>query len=407
MADEQALEIRATILSLLIKQPFLGFIVSKMDFIEDKDSYLGPIPTAATDGKNIFYNRKFFEDMSKDERVFVVAHEILHCIVDTMGRKGDRDHQYWNMASDYAINAMLKKGDGRGNGIGSMPKVGLYERKYEDMTAEQIYAELVKSKAEKKQPMDIHLEMDKFGNLKQTDADGNTIEGKGKGKLTKKELKEIQEQFKNTVAEAYQRTKMAGNELGSIEQLVGDLLTPKIDWRQLLVTTIQSIFKTDMTWMRPSRRMISRNVMLPTLTFSDTADIVVSIDTSGSISDEQRRTFLSEISGILNYYQSFKLKIFCFDTAVHNMQEYDQSNISDLVNYKPKGGGGTDIGCNFEFMEKEGIRPAQFVCFTDGYNCSDSWGPEDYCNTVWIIHSNPNPKVPFGRHALFEDLAKD
>jgi predicted metal-dependent peptidase len=407
--NDTKMNIKATVMRLLIDKPFFGFIVSKMDFIEDKDSYVGPIPTAATDGRNIFYNAEFFNNMAHKERIFVIAHEIMHCVLDSMGRKGGRDMQYWNMATDYAINDLLIL-----DKVGEMPKLGLHDTKYRGMTAEVIYEDLVKNQASKKDTLDVHLDPDQMQKGEQegkgaSGKDGGKQpqpgDGPGKGKApTKKEMEQIRKEFEKLKIEAYQRAKMAGTNLGGIEQMVGELLTPKINWKQLLNTSIQSIFKSDMTWMRPNRRNPMKSMILPSMDFEKTVDVCVSIDTSGSISDEQRITFLSEISGILNYYSSFKLKIWCFDTACHNLKQYDQYNINDLKNYQPAGGGGTDIGCNFDFMKEQGIKPAQFICLTDGYNCSPSWGPESYCPTTWIIHSNPNPQVPFGRHAIYEEL---
>lgn len=403
-------EIRATILGLLLHKPFFGFLVSKMDFIEDKTSYIGPIPTAATDGKNIIYNKDFFQALSQKERTFVIAHEIMHCVLDSIGRKGDREMDYWNMATDYVINDLLKQ-----EAVGEMPKVGLWDEKYRGWTAEQVYDDLKKNNKAKKQTLDVHLEAgagqpkDGKGGQQEGDGKGNgKAKGEGQGqKLTKEQIDKNAKEFKKMIVEAYQRAKMAGYNLGGIEQLIGELINPRINWKQLLIASIQSLFKTDMTWMRPSRRNISPNVILPTMTWEDTVDICISIDTSGSISDEQRVEFLSEISGILEYYPSFKVKIWCFDTAVHNMKEYNQGNIKDLVKYQPAGGGGTDIGCNFTWMKEEDIKPKQFICMTDGWNCSDNWGDPNYCPTTWIIHSNPKPQVPFGRWALFEDLIKN
>ena len=408
MATDVIQEIKATTLGLLLHKPFFGFLVSKMDFIEDKNSYVGPIPTAATDGKNIIYNKDFFHNLSQKERTFVVAHEIMHCVLDSIGRKGDREMDYWNMATDYVINDLLKQEQ-----VGEMPKVGLWEQKYHGWTAEQVYDDLKKNNKAKKQTLDVHLEAGAGqgqGGDKEQEGGGQGKDKKpgGQGeKLTKEQIEKNSKEFKKMIVEAYQRAKMAGYNLGGLEQMIGELINPRINWKQLLIASIQSLFKTDMTWMRPSRRGLTPNVILPTMTWEDTVDICISIDTSGSISDEQLVEFLSEISGILEYYPSFKVKIWCFDTSVHNKQEFDQSNIKDLVKYKAAGRGGTDIGCNFTWMKENEIRPKQFICMTDGYNYSDNWGDPDYCPTVWIIHSNPKPQVPFGKWALFEDLIKN
>ncbi len=407
--NDVALNIKATVLGLLIKKPFFGFIVSKMKFIEDKDAYIGPIPTAATDGKNIFYNTDFFNSLQQEERMFVVAHEIMHCVLDSFGRRHDRDAQYWNMATDYAINNLLQIDQ-----VGKMPSMALYDRKYADYSAEMIYEDLVKNQAQKKDTLDVHIEADGSGQDNNEDGSGSPDNSGNPGdkksmtvKVSKKQLDAAKDEFKKLLVEAYQRAKMAGSEMGGIELMVGELLTPKINWKNLLITSIQSLFKNDITWTVPKRRNPVPGMILPSMRFDETVDICVSIDTSGSISEEQRKEFLSEISGILNYYKSFKLKIWCFDTAVHNMQEYDQYSINDLINYQPAGGGGTDIKCNFDFMQEEGIKPKQFVCLTDGYNFNDNWGPEDYCPTTWIIHSNPKPHVPFGRWAIFEELVSE
>jgi predicted metal-dependent peptidase len=422
MAQDISTEIKACTLALLINNPFFGFIVSKMRFIESSKSPFGDtINTAATDGKNIIYNTDFFLKLDPKERTFVIAHEVLHCVLDTLGRLGDRDMGYWNMATDFVINGTLKK-----ENIGTMPKVGLYDPKYDGWIAEQVYEDLKKNKAAKKEPMDVHLdpnslpkekgEKGKASSTGQQPGDKEKGEGSGDGdqddegqghKISHKEIEKNMKEMRNTIVEAYQRAKMAGHDLGGMELLIDGLINPRINWKQLLNATIQSIFKDDITWNRPNRRNPVTGMILPTLGYQDTVDICISIDTSGSISDEQRREFLSEIAGILNYYKNFKLKLWCFDTGVHAFQEYDTHNINDLVNYVPGGGGGTDIGCNFEFMDNEDIKPKQFICLTDGYNGSANWGPEDYCPTVWIIHSNPKPQVPWGRYAIFEELVNN
>ena len=391
-------QIQAVTMSMLLYKPFFGFIVSKMRFVECTDSKYDFIPTAATDGKNIFFNRKFFESLTNKECIFVVAHEIMHCVLESFVRKGDRDHQYWNMATDFAINQILQA-----ERVGAMPKQALYDKKYAKMTAEQIYDDLLKKKAKYEDTLDVHMDAD---GQPDTGASGEEKDGDGKSiKVSKKELEENAEEFKKLIVESYQRSKIAGVEIGGIELMIQDLINPKINWKQLLRSTIQSVFRSDMSWTRPNRRNPCRSMILPSMNVENTIDIVVSVDTSGSISDQQRLEFLSEINGILAYYKNFKLHLSCFDTAVHAVQEYDQYNIGELMNYQPAGGGGTDIGCVYAYLEENDIKPSQLIMFTDAYNGSD-WGPENYCPVLYIIHSNPNPQVPWGDWVLYEDLTQ-
>ena len=86
----------------------------------------------------------------------------------------------------------------------------------------------------------------------------------------------------------------------------------------------------------------------------------------------------------------------------YNMQEFTQDNLDDFMNYEAQGGGGTDFMCNWEYMKENDICPEQFVMFTDGYPCGE-WGDPDYCDTVFIIHDNPNTEAPFGVTAHYED----
>ena len=105
---------------LMLFQPFFGQLVSRMDVeLCDNDSWCN---TAATDGRKLYFNRDFTSRLSKAEIVFVLAHEIPHCLYDHLGRRRGRDPKLWNMANDYAVNYTLVS-----EKIGQMPSMGLYD----------------------------------------------------------------------------------------------------------------------------------------------------------------------------------------------------------------------------------------------------------------------------------------
>jgi predicted metal-dependent peptidase len=185
--------------------------------------------------------------------------------------------------------------------------------------------------------------------------------------------------------------------------MIKELTEPKMNWRELLRQQIQSTIKDDYTWAKPSRKGWHTGAVLPGMNYMDTIDICVSLDMSGSIGDEQAKDFLGEIKGIMDEFKDFNLKLWCFDTAVYNEQDFDSGN-DDLLDYEIYGGGGTEFMVNWDYMKENDIQPKKFIMFTDGY-AWDSWGDPDYCETVFIIHSHHNKELqaPFGVTAHYEE----
>ena len=142
------------------------------------------------------------------------------------------------------------------------------------------------------------------------------------------------------------------------------------------------------------------------MNFDETIDICVSIDMSGSIGDDQAKDFLGEVKGIMDEYKEYNVKIWCFDTAVYNEEDFSADGGKQIDDYKVKGGGGTDFMCNWNYMKDKDIRPKKLIMFTDGYTW-DSWGDDDYCDTIFVIHSNrdKNLQAPFGVTAHYEKSA--
>ena len=212
--------------------------------------------------------------------------------------------------------------------------------------------------------------------------------------------KQIRDEIKEATIQAAQAAG-AGNTPAMIQRMIKDLTEPKMNWREILRQQIQSTIKNDYTFMRPSRKAWHMNAILPGTQFQETIDICVSIDMSGSIGDEQAKDFMSEIKGIMQEYKDFKIKVWCFDTKIYNEADFDGYTMDDFDEYQPEGGGGTDFMANWEYMKSHDINPKKFIMFTDGYPW-DSWGDEDYCDTVFIIHGNDTIVPPFGAHAYYE-----
>lgn len=376
---------------LLLRHPFFGNMATRMKIVEASDW----CPTAATDFRNLYFNRKFFESMTARQIEFVIAHEILHCAFDHLMRKEGRDANLWNIAADYCVNGVLVR-----DKIGDMPPVNCFhDTQYYGKGAEEIY-DIIYKKAKKidintlGELLDEHLEGEEEGGGKKGDKDD-----RGRPRLSKEEKQQIRDEIKEAMIQA--ANAAAGNTPGEIKRMIKELTEPKMNWRELLRQNIQSVIRNDYTFQRPSRKAWHTGAILPGMNFDETIDIAVGIDMSGSISDEMGKDFLSEIRGIMEEYKEFNVKIWCFDTKVYNEADFTSYNLDEINSYQLMGGGGTDFVANWEYMKDNDIVPKRFVMFTDGYPW-DSWGDEDYCDTLFIIHGDKTIKPPFGSYAHYE-----
>jgi predicted metal-dependent peptidase len=333
---------------------------------------------------------------------FLFGHEVLHCVYDHFGRRGDRDPMLFNVANDYAVNGDLKK-HRVGEFITSVPC--LYDSKYEGLSSEEIYDDLYEN-AEKINMSDLidkllddHLDGEGDSD---SDDDGDEKDGKGKKpKLSAEERQKIKDEIKEAVLAAAAASDGAGNLPAGVKRLIQDMTAPKLNWREMLRMQLESTIKSDFTWMRASRRGWHMDAVMPGMKNDELIDIAIGIDASGSIDERMLRDFLAETQGIMDQFQSYKIHIFTFDTRVYNPQQYNSDNLDTICDYEVKGGGGTDFDAIFNYLKEEQIEPKRLVVFTDGYPFG-SWGDENYADTVWIIHGNTTVVPPWGQYAYYE-----
>jgi predicted metal-dependent peptidase len=379
---------------LLLRHPFFGNLATRLTLVDASDW----CSTLATDGRRFYYNNEFVNKLTTKQAEFGFAHEVLHNVFDHIGRRGSRDPRLSNIAADYAANQILK--DERIGEVPSWIKI-FQDSKYRGWSYEQIYDELDANSIkininELGELLDEHLD-DGDGNGNGEEIDGS---GKGRPRLTAEERKQIRDEIKEAVVAAAQSAG-AGKVPAGIARMIKDFTEPKMDWRQMLRMNIQSILKSNFSFSRPNRKSQHSGAILPGLLNEETIDVSVAIDMSGSISDKQAKDFLSEVKGIMEEYKDFKLDLWCFDTEIYNYKKFTGDNFDEITDYKVKGGGGTDFDANWRFMKDEGIEPKKFIMFTDGYPC-DSWGDEDYCDTLFIVHGNEQIIAPFGQTAHYQ-----
>ena len=389
---------------LLLRASFFGNLATRLKLV-NADEWC---PTAATDGRNFYYNSRFVDMLKPKEIEFLFGHEVLHCVYDHFGRRGDRDPMLFNIANDYCVNADLKK-HRVGEFITSVPC--LYDAKYQDMSSEEIY-DILYENAEKidisdliDKMLDEHLDGDGQDGDGEKDENGNPKNGKGRPKLSPEERQQIRDEIKEAVLAAAAASDGAGNLPAGVKRIIEDMTAPKMNWRELLRMQLESTIKSDYTWMRNSRKGWHMDAILPGSKLDPMIDIAVSIDASGSMGDRMLRDFLGEVAGIMEQFPNYRIHVVSFDTEVYNPQQFDSENLDDITGYEIQGGGGTDFDCVFEYFKANEIEPKRHIMFTDGFP-NGSWGDEQYCDTVFILHGTTSIKPPFGQFAYYEEESR-
>jgi predicted metal-dependent peptidase len=382
---------------LLLRASFFGNLATRLKLV-NADEWCG---TAATDGRHFYYNSRFIQMLRPKEIEFLFGHEVLHCVYDHFGRRGNRDPQLFNIANDFAVNADLIK-HRVGEKITTVPC--LHDPKYDGLSSEEIY-DILYEKADKISLSDL---MDKLIDEHldgEGDADGDgdgDKEGKGRPKLSDADRQAIRDEIKEAMLAAAATADGAGNIPAGVKRMIQELTEPKMNWRELLRMQLESTIKSDYTWMRASRKGWHMDAVMPGMKLDPMIDIAVALDASGSISEKMLKDFLGEVQGIMDSFPAYRIHVVTFDTEAYNPAQYNSENLDDICDYEVKGGGGTDFDCVFNYLKENEIEPKRLVMFTDGYPFG-SWGDENYTDTVFILHGTTTIVPPWGQYAYYEE----
>lgn len=367
---------------LVLKQPFFGTLALYLIPVKSDT-----VPTAATDGTYLYYNEKWFNELHTkyglDTVAAVVAHEVMHCALLHITRRGARQPLIWNYATDYAVNSILLSAGMR------LPEGVLLERKYYNMAAEEIYADLIKQanklphEALSGALLDDHGMWDTAA-LSRAASDGQS------GQQIARTVAELESQWQARVASAANSARMQGKLPSSLKRLVDDVLSPKISYKQLLADYMQRI-QQDYAWGPFDRRHIYAESYLPSLSGYGLQEVVVAIDTSGSISDSELSQFLAEVRGVLAAGVVNLHVVFC-DADVHKW--YTISMHEPMPKFEPSGGGGTSFVPVFNEIAKKKVTPAVLLYLTDGYGTFPETQPQ--YPVIWVLTDRNANKPPWG-----------
>ena len=341
--------------------------------------------TMATDGKVIYYYPEFVLGLSEPELQGVLVHEALHVVYEHPLRRGKRHPKVWNIACDYVINAYLYWDLKL-----ELPLGGLLDHKYKGMTAEKVYAILVKDEEALEEAIDqINQQKPKGeesseeedaqsqGGSEATDEEGEELSETGTGNISDTGTGESEsdgstgenaktgtdwDSIPSAIGEVWDATNDEGKPLtdAEVQEVKGEIqraisLAEKleiamsgtgssgglgsadanqevqVDWREQLNDLLQSSISEENTWSRLNRRHQHRGINLPSKAKSPQGgELAIMIDTSGSVSQYELNMFATEIQAMAEDCGLDKIRVCYCDTVVRKNQQGEWWDIYEL-----------------------------------------------------------------------------
>ena len=358
---------------LLVEYPYFGTLASKLKLIANDN-----IESFKSNGIELEYNDEYLDTLDAKEVEFILANGAMHASLAHDIRKNNRSGWLWQMATDFAINDMLVE-----NGL-TLPEKALYEERFKGMYAEEIYAELKDDIIRKDE--DLEYESDSI-----EDVENNTT--RTKEQVQEEILKErlLAEEAISLLESEFKK----GEAPKTIDRFFKLTCNGKVDWRSELKAALDRFYKDDYTLMPPSKKFLHLDLYLPSST-ADRFNLVVAIDSSGSVDEKLLGEFLSELDFLMNTISNYQIDLLVCDDKIHSHKIFYGG---DILQAEIKGGGGTDFRAVFEFIENELNDVKLLLYFTD----LDGIFPKKEPNfsVKWV--SPKESEVPFGEVILLQD----
>lgn len=383
MSIEQIKRISKARTMLILDHPFFGALSLRLKVVPDASK----TKDMATDGDCIYFNEKYVADLPDDELLGMMAHLVMHPAMQHHTRRGNREAKLWNKACDYAINQPLVDAGFK------LPMNLPLDPRHTGKSAESIYTVLQEEQEPPTPPCSGGGQGDGQGNddggQGQGDGDGDGQgDGSGQGEapgsvMDAPDPTQSNADWQMAVKQAAQTALAMGNCPADIARLVKESNRPRFDWRSLLLRFAQDQSKADYSWKRPNSRYIQQGIYLPEINDTQMGDIVIGVDSSGSISEAILAKFLGAIEGIADQVKPRRIRVMICDAKVHAIHDFERDEPIEGV--KLVGGGGTDFCPVFEQIEAEDEKPACIIYLTDGYGSFPDQPPE--APTLWVMIS--------------------
>lgn len=378
---------------LLLNYPFFGTLALGLEPEERRDM---PMPTMATDGRKLYYDPDWVASLIPEQLRAVICHEVMHNALQHLWRMETRDMDKWNIATDETVNLLLNK-----EGF-QLPQGVLMDKKFDNMSAEQIYVLLPDPPKNKITTLDWHGEWGKGeeeeGKAGGTGREGEESKDNGNGET-------LEQTWRSRVAQAATAARMQGKLPGSMEGIVQDILEPRLNWRVLLRNFIQSAVKNNYRIVPPNKKHLWRNIYLPSVT-GEKLEIAFAVDTSGSMTGRRQKrgvTYeefmegIAEVKGITEQFEDYVVHFYMADAAV---QEYLELTPYETWPEKMREGrGGTDFRPVLDHIQENNLDISCLVYFTDCYGYFPDSPPE--YPVLWLVTTD-HP-IPWGERIEMRD----
>jgi predicted metal-dependent peptidase len=339
------------------------------------------VETMATDGARLVVNPTFAAGLSDAACQGVLAHEVMHCALGHMARRGLWDQKRWNVACDLAVNPPLLEAGFELPACRLLPGEGAYQHLPPGLSAEEYYARLQEARGSgQADPGE--------GGVPDPGGCGGVRDAGGVGPAREARARA---QWQVAVAQAAQAARQRGQLPAGLARVVEATLEPSVPWQEVLRAFVTRSAKSEYRWNRPNRRFVARGLYLPSLAGESLGEVVVAVDTSGSVGPRELARFAAELREIVDAYD-VRLTILYHDSAVAHVQEWTPSD-GPLV-LEPRGGGGTSHVCVFEWIAGQGADPSCVVCLTDLY--TDFPSPAPAVPVLWAVVGGCPARLPFG-----------
>ena len=341
------------------------------------------VPTLSTDGQVLRYHPPFVTGLSPAELVGVLAHEVMHCALAHPVRRGDRDAGRWNVACDLAVNPLLVAAGIVLPPARLMPGEGAYAGLESGKAAEEYYALLPG-------PRDAPAEA--------AGGPGPAGDPGGCGRVVDPArgdpaaARQLEADWRVAVSQARAAAAGRGPLPAGLGRSVGRVLHPPADWRAVLREFVAASARNDYSWVRPNRRFVARGLYLPGLHSEELGDVVLAVDTSGSVDEKLLGRFAAEANAVLSAYEC-AVTVLYHDTDVRKVQTWRSAD-GPLV-LDPVGGGGTSHARVFDWLDRSGLDPACVVCLTDLETEFPAAPPA--VPVLWAVAGPVRAGPPFGR----------
>jgi predicted metal-dependent peptidase len=354
--------ISASLLRLRMKSPFFGTLAMFVRFLPSST-----IPTAATDGRDIFFNPDFLQSLPIEQQDGLILHELLHAALLHPSRLGTREPKLWNMAADIVVNGTILRERGF-----ELPPGALRDRKLEHLSVEEVYELLQQQGVNHLQLANLDLlPVNGIGNEPPIGLGANAW-GHNRGDELKSHWQQALQQAA-IIAAASQSGKMPGG----IDRELAEAMGCQLNWRSYLW---RYLVQTPTDFQGFDRRLIGRGLYLETLE-GESVRVYVAVDTSRSVGVVEFQLLMDEVKGILGAYPHIECHLYYADTELDGPYILGANSVVVM----PQGGGGTSFVPFFDRVQESWDRQTPSLCIylTDGYGSFPD--PAPLLPTLWVV----------------------